>query len=463
MKKLIGIAAVIAVIVIAGFGYSIWSARKAADAAVESYNAVARQYNEEIAPYNKAAAATASANEELQKVLDRAQTDIDSGQKAYDSGTLKELKSAREEAEKLLVEIPAQIDPLEMMSATDSLSRKEILVRQQEAEAAAAAVEEARAEIPETPDVPDYSEALKKVEEKCTAYENSVQMLKNITAPPDSFVRERLKKISTVVQTGTVTTGDDPNGLLGKNGGYTGCVYFLDSRVSRDLLPGEAFRDEEKGQDQAGAGATEAGAETADTSAAAAAAEESATSVTGATAEAAEESATSVTGATAATAEESVSSATDATAAAAEESATSATDATAAAAEESATSATDATAVAAEEPASSAIGATAAQESATSATGATAAAAEIAAEKPDEGPIDVVMIGTAGGGAVEVFASKEDAEKRMEYLAFFDGSVMENGSYEREGTCVIRASKYLSEDEQKELTREIREALLAVE
>ncbi|MBE6006275.1 MAG: hypothetical protein E7238_03840 [Sarcina sp.] len=414
MKKLIGIAAVIAVIVIAGFGYSIWSARKAADAAVESYNAVAQQYNEEIAPYNKAAAATASANEELQKVLDRAQTDIDSGQKAYDSGTLKELKSAREEAEKLLVEIPAQIDPLEMMSATDSLSRKEILVRQQEAEAAAAAVEEARAEIPETPDVPDYSEALKKVEEKCTAYENSVQMLKNITAPPDSFVRERLKKISTVVQTGTVTTGDDPNGLLGKNGGYTGCVYFLDSRVSRDLLPGEAFRDEEKGQDQAGAGATEAGAETVDT------------------------------GAT-------------------EEAATSATDATAAAAEESATSATDATAAAAEEPASSAIGATAAQESATSATGATAAAAEIAAEKPDEGPIDVVMIGTAGGGAVEVFASKEDAEKRMEYLAFFDGSVMENGSYEREGTCVIRASKYLSEDEQKELTREIREALLAVE
>ena len=433
MKKLIGIAAVIAVIVIAGFGYSIWSARKAADAAVESYNAVARQYNEEIAPYNKAAAATASANEELQKVLDRAQTDIDSGQKAYDSGTLKELKSAREEAEKLLVEIPAQIDPLEMMSATDSLSRKEILVRQQEAEAAAAAVEEARAEIPETPDVPDYSEALKKVEEKCTAYENSVQMLKNITAPPDSFVRERLKKISTVVQTGTVTTGDDPNGLLGKNGGYTGCVYFLDSRVSRDLLPGEAFRDEEKDQDQAGAGITAAGAETANT------------------------------GATAAAAEEPSSSATDATAAAAEESSSSATDATAAAAEESATSATDATAAAAEEPASSAIGATAAQESATSATGATAAAAEIAAEKPDEGPIDVVMIGTAGGGAVEVFASKEDAEKRMEYLAFFDGSVMENGSYEREGTCVIRASKYLSEDEQKELTREIREALLAVE
>lgn len=418
MKKLIGIAAVIAVIVIAGFGYSIWSARKAADAAVESYNAVAQQYNEEIAPYNKAAAATASANEELQKVLDRAKTDIDSGQKAYDSGTLKELKSAREEAEKLLVEIPAQIDPLEMMSATDSLSRKEILVRQQEAEAAAAAVEEARAEIPETPDVPDYSEALKKVEEKCTAYENSVQMLKNITAPPDSFVRERLKKISTVVQTGTVTTGDDPNGLLGKNGGYTGCVYFLDSRVSRDLLPGEAFRDEEKDQDQAGAGITAAGAETANT------------------------------GATAAAAEEPSSSATDATAAAAEESVSSATDATAAAAEESAASATDATAEAA-------------QESASSATGTTAA--EIAAEKPDEGPIDVVMIGTAGGGAVEVFASKEDAEKRMEYLAFFDGSVMENGSYEREGTCVIRASKYLSEDEQKELTREIREALLAVE
>ena len=89
-------------------------------------------------------------------------------------------------------------------------------------------------------------------------------------------------------------------------------------------------------------------------------------------------------------------------------------------------------------------------------------AAKAAEEAPKE-KIDVVMIGTAGGGAVEVFASKKDAKERIEYLEFFDGSVMAAGSYDLEGTCVIRTSKHLSEEDQKKLTKAVREALLEVD
>ena len=96
-------------------------------------------------------------------------------------------------------------------------------------------------------------------------------------------------------------------------------------------------------------------------------------------------------------------------------------------------------------------------------TGETAAAADAAGGKPLKDNTDAIMIGTAGGGAIEIFSSREDAEARMEYLAFFDGSVMAAGSYDIEGTCVIRTSKYLSEEQQKELTKKIREALLEVD
>ena len=96
---------------------------------------------------------------------------------------------------------------------------------------------------------------------------------------------------------------------------------------------------------------------------------------------------------------------------------------------------------------------------------AAAAATEAAAQpaKSKENTIDVVMIGTAGGGAVEVFASREEAEKRAEYISFFEGSVMDAGSCTVEGTCLIRTSKYLSGDQQEKLTKKIREALLAVD
>ena len=73
------------------------------------------------------------------------------------------------------------------------------------------------------------------------------------------------------------------------------------------------------------------------------------------------------------------------------------------------------------------------------------------------------MIGTVGGGAVEIFPTEEDAQARIEYLRFFEGSLMDPGAFDVEKTCVIRASKYLDAVEQKELIEKIREELLATD
>ena len=72
----------------------------------------------------------------------------------------------------------------------------------------------------------------------------------------------------------------------------------------------------------------------------------------------------------------------------------------------------------------------------------------------------VIGIATDGGGAIEIFKSKSDAEKRNEYLSAFDGGVLSSGSHHVLGTVVIRTSTYLKASQQLELTEKIKTALL---
>ena len=445
MKKRLGIAAGIAAVIALLFFFSIRSAQKEAAEAVSAFNTAAEEYNNSIAPYNEAADRIAAANEELQKVIDRAQKDIDSDEKAYEEDLKEELEKELEKARKLPVDVPAQLDPFEMMTLKQSFRRGELSVQQQEAEAAKAAVEEAAEKIPDVPAVPDFSKDVESLQMRCDAYEKSVQKLKNVTAPSDSFVMERLQKISTLVQAEAVTKENDPNGLLGEKDGYIGCVYFLDERVDRDLLPEEAFLKEEKEkeeesgeEDVSGTAADEDAAESGQTAETADRADTAGSSENAA--EEAQEAGTAMTGEEAAQ--------------------TAASDMAAGEPDQAADTSDGVTASTAEMAQTADAAGTGASASGEEAS---AAGSTQAAEAAPEKTIDVVMIGTAGGGAVEIFSSKKEAREREKYLAYFDGSVMEAGSHDREGTCIIRTSKYLSEEEQKELTEKIREALLEVD
>lgn len=422
-KKAIGIAAAVLALAAGFFLYTVWSARAEASAAVDAYNAAARDYNDAIAPYNQAAADIAEANGELQAAVDSAQAVLDKGEEAYEPDTQDLLESAVQKAEKAFAEVPVQIDPFEMRNVPAGFSTDELELAQHEAETAQKAVEESLEKIPEVPEVPDYTQELEAVRSAQKNFEKSVRKLANITSPPDSFVKERLERIDTVVQAEAVTADNDPNGLLGTKGGYLGCVYFLDERIDRSLLPQEAFEKDGKkssGDEQASESSSEEASSAADSTAAeTAAAEEGGTAA---------EAGLSAEGGTAA------------------ESGTPAESGTAA---ESGTSAESGTAA---EAGISSEGGTAAQ------------AAAAPGDSPKKNPsIDVVMIGTAGGGAVEIYSSREEAEKRAEYISFFDGSVMDAGSCAIEGTCLIRTSKYLDEEGQEKLTQAVREALLTVD
>ena len=72
---------------------------------------------------------------------------------------------------------------------------------------------------------------------------------------------------------------------------------------------------------------------------------------------------------------------------------------------------------------------------------------------PGEVPGDsIVEKGTDAGGSVEIYATLEDAEARVEYLAGFDGSVLYSGSYGIVGTMVISTSYKLSNEHQVQMT-----------
>lgn len=75
----------------------------------------------------------------------------------------------------------------------------------------------------------------------------------------------------------------------------------------------------------------------------------------------------------------------------------------------------------------------------------------------------IVDKGTDGGGAIEVYASLEDAEARCNYLQEFDGTILYSGSYAIVGTMVIRTSYMLSEEAQLQITDEIVKAFTVIE
>lgn len=77
---------------------------------------------------------------------------------------------------------------------------------------------------------------------------------------------------------------------------------------------------------------------------------------------------------------------------------------------------------------------------------------------------DIVDKGTECGGAIEVYASEEDAEKRDSYLASFDGAGMLNsGSHKVLGTIAIRTSTKLTATQQNEFTNNITNKLLELQ
>ncbi|CEL90811.1 EbhA [Streptococcus sanguinis] len=77
--------------------------------------------------------------------------------------------------------------------------------------------------------------------------------------------------------------------------------------------------------------------------------------------------------------------------------------------------------------------------------------------------VDIVDKGTDVGGNIEVYKTKEEAEKRNTYLSAFDGNgILNPGSHYVYGTIVIRTSRHLTANQQTGLTEKIYQKLIEI-
>lgn len=83
------------------------------------------------------------------------------------------------------------------------------------------------------------------------ANENVILMAKQVVAPEQEFVMERLKEVEIIDAIESVTEQNDVNGLLGKENGYYGCVYFSTNLLDNNEILGNSLVD--KGTDGGGA------------------------------------------------------------------------------------------------------------------------------------------------------------------------------------------------------------------
>lgn len=89
------------------------------------------------------------------------------------------------------------------------------------------------------------------VREMTAQVEALTAVVKQITAPTAEWITERLASISSISGTQAVTEDLDPDQLLGKEGGYSACVYFTVSSIDASTVPGNTIV--EKGTDAGGA------------------------------------------------------------------------------------------------------------------------------------------------------------------------------------------------------------------
>ena len=211
MKKknaIIGAIICIAIIVI---GSCVWyfQVKKPHDLAVNKFNIVAKDVK--------------SKNKELTSAMDDAQKSLDSQDPVYDESTKEALITVLSDAKASKRKVP-------------DLPKK---------------TEDIKSETKKLSEPLDYASVIKDISDKNTAYQNSVQQMKQVTNPSEDFIIQRLKDVPNISGYQAVTEDNDPNEQLNKQGGYTATVYFSSPLVDQSQVYGDDIVD--KGTDGGGA------------------------------------------------------------------------------------------------------------------------------------------------------------------------------------------------------------------
>ncbi len=222
---------VMACIVVACNSSKVESNESTAETVVAEYNALVAQYNMAVTAYNDAIPVITEANAYWEGIIADAKLILNSGEIPFNPQTFIVLEQSISSAMAGTMPIPDLL-PLkdEVVIPVDAtISEREKIEQTVIAEKDALI----KSSFPDTLIIPDYTAFIDTIKENQVAFQNSIQSLKQVTAPSDEFVMDRLKKLDTVLGLAAVTKDHDPNGYLGTLGGYIGCIYFSDERIDK--------------------------------------------------------------------------------------------------------------------------------------------------------------------------------------------------------------------------------------
>lgn len=194
--------------------------------AVERYNAAVDSYLAEVQPYNEAITAL---HTELGGVLEEAKALLEGEIHAYDPSAMEALRSAMVEGANLGKAIPQPLKTYKYIEIPEKANSDALEQLSAKAEAALAQLEAAAR--PADAPIPDSAAILETLRASLKACQESIQLQKQITAPTDAFVMERLALVETIGEMEAVTEANDPNKALNTPGGYIGCIFFFDKQV----------------------------------------------------------------------------------------------------------------------------------------------------------------------------------------------------------------------------------------
>lgn len=180
-----------------------------------------------------------------------------------------EMKAAKEGMNGEISRIEGQIDSLqtEIENAEALVATEETPLDENVIPALESAISEAKTVNFEAPSVSgsleevtaktedlkgvDYTTNIKALQDAEKAVNDSIEQMKLVTNPTEAFVIERLQAVEDIGDISAVTEDNDPNGQLGKDGGYTATVYFTSPLIDQSLVYGDSVI--EKGTDAGGA------------------------------------------------------------------------------------------------------------------------------------------------------------------------------------------------------------------
>lgn len=84
----------------------------------------------------------------------------------------------------------------------------------------------------------------------CKEIEMMLVVIEQITGPETNLIESKLNEIEYISGTEIVTEDKNPDGLLNKDGGYVGCIYFSLKEIDQTTVPGDSIV--EKGTDCGG-------------------------------------------------------------------------------------------------------------------------------------------------------------------------------------------------------------------